>query len=331
LSSEYLAHTLNTNPSHRRISAYLVLAIGILAVSSASILIRIAQKETPSLVIAAYRLSIASLVLLPITLRRNGKELRVLSNRQKVSLIFAGFLLALHFATWITSLEFTTVASSVVLVATTPLWVALASPILLKEKISPAIWLGLGFALIGSAMVAASGNCDLTGRHFICSSNADWWAGRNLSGNLLALVGAVCAAGYLVIGRRVRPALPLPVYILWVYGVAAAVLIVLAIISGSNLIGFHPSVGSFQVFSPWVWICLLGLAFGPQLLGHSSYNWALGYLPAATVSVALLGEPIGTTILAFFILRETPSWIEMAGGGLILLGIFITIRNSKMP
>lgn len=244
-------------------------------------------------------------------------------------MILAGCLLALHFAAWITSLEFTTVASSVVLVATTPLWVALVSPILLREKISPAVWLGLGFALLGSLLVALSGSCGITAGDLVCDLTADWWTGRNLTGNLLALVGAVCAAGYFVIGRRVRPTLTLPVYILCVYGVAAATLFVLALISGHNFIGFHLPGGSFQVFSPWVWFCLLGLALGPQLLGHSSYNWALGYLPAATVSVALLGEPIGTTILAFFILRETPSWIEMAGGGLILLGILITVRSSK--
>lgn len=253
----------------------------------------------------------------------------MLSYRQWLSLVFAGILLALHFATWITSLEFTTVASSVVLVATTPLWVALASPILLREKISPAIWLGLGFALMGSLIVAFSGSCYLTSGQLHCSPIEDGWTGRNSLGNLLALVGAFCAAGYLIIGRRVRPTIPFPIYILCVYGVAAASLLLLGLISGENFVGFHLSDGSFQTYSSWVWLCLLGLALGPQLLGHSSYNWALGYLPAATVSVALLGEPIGTTILALFFLRETPSWIELAGGVFILLGIFITVRDSK--
>ena len=320
---------MKPHSSQPPISAYLVLTIGILAVSSASILIRIAQEEAPSLVIAAYRLTIASLALLPITLRRNSKEIRLLSYRQWLPLIFAGILLAFHFAAWITSLEFTTVASSVVLVATTPLWVALASPILLKEKISPAIWLGLGFALVGSLIVAFSGRRDLTGGQLHCSPITDGWTGKNLLGNLLALVGAFCAAGYLIIGRRVRPTLPLPVYIFCVYGVAALSLLLLGMISGENFVGFHPSGGSFQLYSSRIWLCLLVLAMGPQLLGHSSYNWALGYLPAATVSIALLGEPIGTTILALFILHETPSWIELAGGVLILLGIFITVRGSK--
>ena len=321
---------MKSNLSHRPISAYLVLAVGILAVSSASILIRIAQQEASSLVIAAYRLTFASLVLLPITLRRKSSELWKLSKKQGLYLLSAGILLALHFAAWITSLEFTTVASSVVLVATTPLWVALVSPILLREKISSAIWFGLGLALIGSLVVAFSGSCAIIEGQFHCSQAANWWTGKNLSGNLLALVGAVCAAGYLVIGRRVRPTLSLPVYIFCVYSVAALALLTLGIISGKNFIGLQLSGVGFQVFSPWVWLCFIGLALGPQLLGHSSYNWALGYLPAATVSVALLGEPIGTTILAYFLLRETPAWIEMAGGVLILLGIVITVRGSKI-
>lgn len=309
------------------ISAYLVLALGILAVSSASILIRIAQQEAPSLVIAAYRLTIASLVLLPITLHRNRDELRRLTARQIGILAASGAFLALHFATWITSLEMTSVASSVVLVATTPLWVALASPIFLKEKITRAVWLGLALALLGSLVVAFSASCSLTAGRLVCDLGQNFWSRNNLFGNGLALIGGVCAAGYLVIGRRVRPSLSLPVYILCVYCAAALGLLLLAFASGANFVGFHSATG-FHVFSTVTWLCLLGLALGPQLLGHSSYNWALGYLPAATVSVALLGEPIGTIILAFFLLQETPSLIELCGGVLILVGIFITSRTS---
>ncbi len=279
------------------------------------------------MVIAAYRLTIASLVLLPITLRRHGKELRALKLNQIGLLIASGVFLALHFASWITSLELTTVASSVVLVATTPLWVALASPVFLKEKISRLVWLGLGLALAGSLIVALSGTCTISAGGVKCNFGAEFWSGKSLLGNGLALIGALCAAGYMVLGRRLRAALTLPVYIFCVYGAAAIGLLALAVISGANLIG-QPAPSGFAVFSPGVWLCLAGLALGPQLLGHSAYNWALGYLPAASVSVALLGEPIGTTLLAFFILRETPSGIEMAGGLLILSGIFITAQNS---
>lgn len=141
----------------------------------------------------------------------------------------------------------------------------------------------------------------------------------------LALIGAWCAAGYMIIGRRLRQTLLLPVYTLGVYGTAAVALIVMAAASGANFIGTQDS-GEFHYFSLSAWLCMVGLALGPQLLGHTSYNWALGYLPATTVSVALLGEPIGTTILAYLFLREPPALMEIAGGFLILLGIYITSR-----
>lgn len=316
----------NTSPS-RSVSAYLVLAGGILAVSTASILIRIAQREAPSLTIAAYRLTIAALVLLPITLLRFKGSLLSLTRNQLGSLAVSGLLLALHFAAWITSLEMTTVVSSVVLVSTTPLWVALASPFFLKEKVSPVLWLGVVFSLIGSLIVALGGVCGSSPAGFQCNFDGGILSGENLSGNGLALVGAWCAAGYMLIGRRVRPGMQLSVYVFCVYAFAAAVLVIFAILAGVNLIGY-PTGAGFVAFSPVVWLCMIGLAFGPQLLGHSSYNWALGYLPAATVSVALLGEPIGTTLLAFFFLHEVPSIIELGGGALILTGIFLASRVS---
>jgi len=317
------------NPSSARppISAYLVLGIGILAVSSASILIRFAQREAHSLVIAAYRLTLAALILLPITLWGSRTALRRLTGRQMGWLAAAGLFLAIHFAAWITSLEMTTVISSVVLVATTPLWVALASPFLLKEKIPAALWWGVGLSLAGSLAVAASGICVVDGDGMNCMMTPQHWTGKSLTGNLLALVGAWCAAGYMIIGRRVRPSLPLPVYTLGVYGSAAVVLLAMAATSGASFIGSWGS-GQFQSFSALTWVCIAGLALGPQLLGHTSYNWALGYLPAASVSVALLGEPVGTTILALLLLKEIPSPIEVAGGILILMGIYITSRAT---
>lgn len=318
---------MKSNGSSHSTPAYLILGVGILAVSSASILIRIAQQEASSLVIAAYRLTIASLVLLPVTWFRNRAELRTIKGKNLWMLILAGGFLALHFATWITSLEWTSVASSVVLVSTAPLWVALASPIFLKERIPPVVWMGLGLALLGSVVVGLSSNCALESGRLMCDFGPHFWNGRSLVGNGLALVGGVCAAGYLVIGRRVRPFLPLPAYIFCVYGAAALGLLAIAAASGASFIGYVTAEG-FRIFPPGVWLCLLGLALGPQLLGHSAYNWALRYIPATSVSVALLGEPIGTTLLAFLILHETPSWIELAGGGLILTGILITSRAS---
>jgi drug/metabolite transporter (DMT)-like permease len=318
--------SLNRKP--RMMSAYLVLTVGVLAVSSASILIRTAQQEAASLTIAAYRLTIATIVLLPITLRQSGTFYQSLTRKQIGLLAASGLMLALHFATWITSLEMTSVVSSVVLVATTPLWVALASPVFLKEKITPVLWLGVGFSLVGSLIVALGGICGLSMGGLQCDLGTNIWTGESLLGNGLALVGAWCAAGYMLIGRRVRPAMPLSVYTICVYGCAAIVLLALAVASGVNFLGIE-SPNGLQLYSPVVWLCLVGLAVGPQLIGHTSYNWALGYLPAATVSVALLGEPIGTTLLAFFILKEAPSIVELLGGALILAGIFLASRVTN--
>lgn len=316
---------MNTDTRSRPISAYFVLAVGILAVSSASILIRFAQREASSLVIAAYRLTIAACILIPINLRRSNNELRQLSLSQLGWLSASGLFLAFHFASWITSLEMTSVVSSVVLVATTPLWVALFSPLLLKEKVPGVVWWGVGLSMAGSLIVAASSICGIDRDGLSCTLDPQIWTGKNLLGNGLALIGAWCAAGYMIIGRRLRQTLLLPVYTLGVYGTAAVALVIMAAASGANFIGTQDS-GEFHYFSLAAWLCMVGLALGPQLLGHTSYNWALGYLPATTVSVALLGEPIGTTILAYLFLREPPALMEIAGGFLILLGIYITSR-----
>ncbi|GAB4501643.1 MAG: DMT family transporter [Anaerolineales bacterium] len=280
---------------------YPVLLGGILAVSTASIFIRFAQENAPSLVIAALRLSFASLALAPLALTRHRAELAGLTRREVGLGLLSGVFLALHFASWISSLEFTSVASSVVLVTTTPLWVALAAPLVLKESISRGVWLGMTLALTGGILVALS------------QDSAAGTASRPLWGNFLAVSGAWAAAGYLLIGRRLRERLSLIPYIFVVYGMAALTLLGFMFAAGQSPLGYPPAT--------YLW--LLALALIPQLLGHSTFNWALGHLPASFVSITLLGEPIGSIILAFLILKESPSGLELAGGACILLGIFL--------
>lgn len=280
---------------------YPVLLGGILAVSTASIFIRFAQAQAPSLVIAALRLSFASLALAPLALTRQRAELARLSHREVLLGLLSGIFLAAHFATWISSLEFTSVASSVVLVTTTPLWVALAAPLVLKESIQRGVWLGMALALAGGILVALS-------------QDAAAGAGaRPLWGNFLAVSGAWAAAGYLLIGRHLRERLSLIAYIFIVYGMAALTLLIVMLAAGQTPFGYSPAV--------YGW--LVALALIPQLLGHSTFNWALGRLPASFVSITLLGEPVGSIILAFLILKESPSGLELAGGACILLGIFL--------
>lgn len=299
----------------------LALLLGLLIVSTASVLIRFAQKEAPSLTIAAYRLVIAALILLPVVLSGYRGELARLKRAQVLLAALSGVFLAFHFATWISSLEYTTVASSVVLVSTTPLWVALFSPIVLHEKPGRLVVIGMLIALAGGTLVGLSDACHLGAQGFACPPLADFVQGKAFLGDALALLGALSAAVYLLAGRWLRPKMSLVVYIFTVYGIAAIVLAAIVFITGKPVTGF----------SPPIYVFFFLLAIGPQLLGHTAYNYGLRYLSAAFISVAMLGEPIGSTILALILLKEIPNSIEIAGGLIILLGIYLAARGQSQP
>ena len=323
------------NEERARIFLPFSLLIAILAVSTASIFIRFAQREAPSLVIAALRLTFASLALAPIALSRHRDELRALTRREWLLGLLSGMLLAVHFATWISSLEYTSVASSVVLVSTGPLWVALLSPIFLKEPLTKAVLMGMTLALLGGTVIGLSDSCTLEwppwpgqdGRYALqatrpsisCPPLSEFVQGKAFLGNFLALAGAWAVAGYLLIGRRLRGGMTLVPYIFIVYGIAAVALVGIMLAAGQHPTGFSPTT--------YVYILLLALV--PQLIGHSTYNWALRYLPAALVSITTLGEPIGSAILAYFILREAPTPLTIFGGLLILAGIFVSSRGER--
>ena len=304
--------------SNRRpiVSPLIAIAFGILAVSTGSILVRFAQVYAPSLVIAAWRLSLATLILFPIALTRNRAELRGLHPRAISLGLLSGFFLALHFATWISSLEYTSVASSVVFVSTAPLWVAMLSPVILKEPLTRPILYGMGLAFVGGVIVGLSDSCNLGRSGLACPPFSEFIQGRAFLGDLLALVGAWMAAGYLIIGRRLRISISLVPYIFIVYGMAALVLIGIMLILGQPAVGYPPQV----------YVMFLALAVIPQLLGHSTFNWALGYLSAAYVSITLLGEPIGSALLAYFFLDEIPKPLMIFGAILILIGIYVASR-----
>lgn len=300
-----------------RIALPFALLTAILAVSTSSVFIRFAQEDAPSLVIAALRLTFATLMLAPIALTRPRAELLNLTRGDLSLGLVSGLFLAVHFGTWISSLEFTTVASSVVFVSTGPLWVALLSPVLLNERLKRAAILGLALALVGGAIVGLSDAC-IWKNGLQCPDLGRVLQGRAMWGNFLALAGAWAVSGYLIIGRKLRTKISLIPYIFIVYGMAALGLIAAMFVSGESPLG-HPA-------SAYFWIFLLA-AF-PQLIGHSTYNWVLRYIPAALVAITTLVEPIGSAILAFFILRETPSQGVLVGGALILSGIYLTSRST---
>jgi drug/metabolite transporter (DMT)-like permease len=281
-----------------------VLLLGVLAVSTGALLVRRAQAGAPSLTIAAGRLALAALALAPVALARHRATLARLTARQLGLALLAGAFLAGHFAFWITSLEHTTVASSVVLVCTTPLWVGLLAPVALREPLTRRVAVGILLAFAGGVVVGlgdAGGGAMAAPR------------GRALFGDALALAGAWMMAGNLLVARRLRASLALVPYISLVYGAAALILLLLMAAAGQGFLGLSPVTG--------VWIALLALV--PQLLGHSSFNWALRYLPASLVAVALLGEPVGSSALAWALLHEVPGPVTLAGTVLILAGIAV--------
>lgn len=297
-----------TLPAHWR--PYLVLVVGIFAVSFASIFIRWGQEESvSSLVLAAARLTVASAVLTPLVLARHRHELRALRPNDLKWALISGLVLGLHFATWISSLEFTAVVNSVTLVTTNPLWVALLAPFLLGEKLSRGALAGLALALAGGILVSLNG-----------SAGDPPTRSDPLLGNSLALFGAVMAALYFIIGRRLRAHLSVIVYIWLVYSAAAIFLLAVVAITGQQVGGLSSEA--------YLWMLLMGLI--PQLIGHSAFNYALGFLPAAFVSLAVLGEPLGSGALAMVLLKEWPTALQLVGAALILSGIALA-SNIKKP
>ncbi len=274
------------------------LITGVLAVSTASTFIRLAQGAMPSLAVAAWRLTFASLMLAPFALATCFPEWRRLPRRAWWLVLASGAVLSIHFYTWITSLALTSVAASVVLVTTNPLFVALIAHFFLGERITRSTLLGLILAIAGSAVIGAGDLGEGTHR---------------LTGDLLALAGAVAAAGYMLLGRNLRARLSLLAYVFPVYATAAVLLLGMSFLAGVPLTGY-PS-------GAWLWVFLLALV--PQIVGHSSFNWALGYLSATFVALTVLAEPVGSVILAWLVLDEPPTWAALAGGVLILGGIAV--------
>ena len=288
----------------------------ILAVSTSSVFIRFAQADAPSLVIAALRLTCATLLLAPLALTRHREELQKLTRREILLGAISGIFLAVHFATWISSLEYTSVASSVVFVSTGPLWVALLSPFLLHERLTRSAIVGLAIAILGGITIGLSDACTWE-EGLRCPGLGEILRGNAMWGNFLALAGAWTVSGYLIIGRKLRAKMSLLPYIFLVYGMSAIVLVIIMFAAGQSPLGYPARA--------YGWIFLLA-AF-PQLIGHSTYNWVLRYIPATLVAIITLVEPIGSAILAYLILHEIPSNGVLFGGLLILLGIYLASRT----
>ena len=280
-------HFFNT-PAGRLV----LLSIGVAAISTAAPLIKLIP-EVPSVLVAASRLGFASLILLPLGWRHR----HAVGRHQPALVLAAGLCLALHFVSWIASLRYTSVASSVILVTLTPLLLVPAGYLIWGERPTRRLGLGIGLAIGGSVCIAWN--------DFQLSPP------QALYGDLLALGGAVMMAAYLVCGRLVRPSVPLPLYAGLVYACAAVCLWAVCLLSPVSILGYTGSA----------YLILLLLGLGPQLIGHTVVNWALAYLSPTIVAVILLAEPIGASLLAWLWLGESVSWLQGGGGALILTGI----------
>lgn len=283
------------------IKPYIILFIGVLSVSFAAVFIRLA--DAPPLVIAAYRLGIASVILIPFASMRFGKTLKKLSRSDILLVLLSGVFVALHFALWITSLSYTSIASSVVLVTSHPVFVAVISYFLWGERLNRLAVLGIIVALVGVVFINYSG--------FSLHPQA-------LFGDLLALLAAFFMGAYLVIGRQLRARINIWHYLAVIYTCAAIILLLAAVVSGQSLVGYSSAT----------YTMLILLALVPQLIGHSSLNVAVRMMPVILVSVAILGEPVLATALGYFILGEWATTGEIVGGLLTLAGIFIVMRNK---
>lgn len=283
------------------VAPYAALGVGIAAISCAAILIR--HATAPPLVIAAYRMAFTVLFLAPVATMARDTGIFRLSRRDLAWAAAGGVLLALHFITWITSLRYTTVASSTVLVSFQPLFVVAGGYLVFRERITGRQALGAGLAIAGAAVIGGG----------------DFRVAGALLGDILALAGAITVAGYILIGRGLRQRVSILTYALAVYGASAAVLVLAGLVAGISLYPYP--VSDYLLFA--------ALALVPTILGHTVFNWALKYLPAAVVSVCVLGEPVGATVLAYFLLREAPSFWQGIGGLMILTGLALFLCSRR--
>lgn len=290
---------------------YIALFISIVSVSFAAILIKLSSMDEYPLTIAFYRLLFTTILILPFVVffKKTRDEIKKLPRKTFLIMIGIGLILAAHFAFWITSLSFTSVASSVILVTAHPILVGPVSHFFFKEKLSIINSIGIIVSVTG-VIILVTGNIQ-PGVETI----------DTLGGNILAILGGVMAGLYILGGRKIRKTVSVTSYAFIVYSISAIVLLFLCIVFNSRLVNI--SLTDFEIF--------IAMAIVAGLFGHTLYNWSLKHVRASVASVALLGEPLGSTFWAILIpsIAQIPSNYTIFGGGIILLGIYLTARKTK--
>jgi len=289
-------------PDKPAINPHLAILAGVIAVSFSSLFVRLSA--APPLITATYRLLFTFLMIAPFTLIRHRKELLALNHREIMLATLSGLFLALHFATWFTSLSYTTIASSVVIVTLQPVFVVIGSWLFFRERISRRSAVGGLLALSGSIVIGAG----------------DFRLGMEaFYGDLLALLAAVLVSGYMIIGRKIRSHVALSAYTFVVYGSSAGTLLLLSLFSS----------GSLAPYPAREWLLFLALALICTVGGHTIFNWVIRYVPASTVAVCILGESLGAIAWGAVFLKEYPGWRQILGGGVIFSGLYLFTRGSS--
>lgn len=279
-----------------------IVLLGVLGVSVSSILVRLST--APSLVLVVYRMGFAAALLVPVVLTRHRGELMALKKREVLLCLMSGASLGLHFSTYFESLRFTSIASSVVLVDTEVLFVALISILLFQKKLGPKAWTAVVLALLGSVIIAM----------------ADTAAGPDaVRGDLLALSGAFFVAVYTMIGSVCRRSVSTAVYTFLVYLTAALTVLCITLMSGVSVLGY----GTVNYFTG------IGMAVFCTLLGHSVFSWGLKYLPPAFISTVKLLEPVFASLLGLLLFGEVPGSLTLLGGAVIIAGIALYSRIEE--
>ena len=282
---------------------FVALGVAVVAVSTSAILVR--YSAAPSLVKAFYRVLFTTLLLLPFAVVRHRDAFARLTRRDWLVAGGGGVALALHFASWFASLELTSVAASVTIVQCQVLFVAAGAALFLAERINRRTVAGMLLALAGIVVLSVG---DAGG---VVAGSAP------LVGDALAVAGAAFSAGYVLVGRVLRQRIALIPYVVVVYSACALVLLVLVVADGASLTNYPPRE----------WLLFLGMAVGPGVFGHTVLNWALGHLESSVVSASLLGEPVGSALLALVLLGEVPTAATVVGGVVILIGIMVVARS----
>ena len=291
-------------PRHATVHVMLTMGLAVVALAFASIFItELERSQVPPLVIAFYRMAIATALMLPWTLTFKRKEIRALDRKDLSLLLLGGFCLAVHFGAWITSLKYVPIATSIVLVNSHPLFVVVASYLFLGERPPRRGWIGTAVGLAGMAVMShdALGNLQLA-----------------MKGSGLALLGALAVVGYFIAGRKARARINLLSYVTPLYALCSVLLLIWVLIAGDSL----------APYSTTVWLYLAALAVVPTIVGHTLFNWALRHVRPTSISLAFLGEPVVASLLALIFFAQRPPLATFIGGVLVLAGVYLTASRD---